>query len=209
MGSWNLDSAQTFFWQNFGKLLGIVPRFWGGTPSESRSLPRKFSEIGGGSPRNHGICQGLHLIFWETPPESQSISWEGSEFRGGGHPLESRNISEKFAEVLPKKSLSSIPGPGWARGPWSRLGLRALVQVGPSFLEKQKIIASASSGWNWDKNLGLGRLGFMNIRKFLPSGLKIQAVILTRRDLSIYGHGKYGRRLEKLIASEQKHRHIL
>ena len=40
------------------------------------------------------------------------------------------------------------------------------------------------------KNIGLGRLGVINWQKFLSFRLKVQAVILTRRDLSIYGPGK-------------------
>ena len=36
--------------------------------------------------------------------------------------------------------------------------------------------------WKWAKNIGLGALGVTNWQKLLPSGLKIQASILSRSE---------------------------
>ena len=67
------------------------------------------------------------------------------------------------------------------------------------FLENQKANVPTSPRWIWAKNMGLGTFGFINWQKFLPSGLKIQADILTRRDLSESGLQKFrwiGRKLD-------------
>ena len=53
-----------------------------------------------------------------------------------------------------------------------------------------KANAPTSPGWIWAKNMGLGRFGVINWQKLLSFGLNIHAVILTLRDLSIYGPGE-------------------
>ena len=54
------------------------------------------------------------------------------------------------------------------------------------------------------QNLGLGILRVINSQKILPSGLKFQAVILTRRDLSIYGPRKIWEMARKLDSHQKK-----
>ena len=69
---------------------------------------------------------------------------------------------------------------------WSSSGCGGGGTVGGAarchFLEKQKVNVPTSPGWIWAKNMGLGKLGVINSQKFLPSGLKLQADILTRSE---------------------------
>ena len=71
---------------------------------------------------------------------------------------------------------------------WSSSGCGGGGTVGGAarchFLEKQKVNVPTSPGWIWAKNMGLGKLGVINSQKFLPSGLKLQADILTRSEES-------------------------
>ena len=48
------------------------------------------------------------------------------------------------------------------------------------FLENQKVNVPTSPGWIWPKNMGLGKLGVINSQKRLPSGLKIEEVIMIK-----------------------------
>ena len=70
-------------------------------------------------------------------------------------------------------------GPKWAPSRF-RCPLKGAQEPGCHFLEKQKVNVPTSPGWIWPKNMGLGKLGVINLQKFLPSGLKIEADILTR-----------------------------
>ena len=69
-------------------------------------------------------------------------------------------------------------------GGWGTWGTWPRQWEGPGpkcqFLEKEKANVPTSPGWIWGKNMGFGKLGVINSQKRLPSGLKIEADILSR-----------------------------